>query len=242
VYALATEIAKKAKTTQVAILLHCAGPEAQEIHSTFTFANEDDVKDTEAVLKKFTDYCEPRKNTVFERYKFWQRNQHEQETTDQWVTDLRTRAASCEFGDSKDLMIRDHIVFGVSDDRIKERLLREKDLTLDKAVDICRAAEISRLHVQTMSSSSTASVQAITRNSKQDKQSRYKQSTYRGPAGAKIGRNLHECKFCGTKHLPKRCPAYGKTCAKCHRKNNFAVVCWGESGLSSNTKKKMHTL
>ena len=62
----------------------------------------------------------PRKNTVFERYRFWEYKQQEGETIDQFITELKTRAKSCEFGDRHDSMIRDRIVFGVSDTRLKE--------------------------------------------------------------------------------------------------------------------------
>ena len=36
-YFFANEISKKAKKVQVPILLHCAGPEAQEVHEQFVF-------------------------------------------------------------------------------------------------------------------------------------------------------------------------------------------------------------
>ena len=52
------------------------------------------------------------------------------------MTDLRSRAAKCEFGTFESDMIRDKVMFGVRDDRIKERLLREADLTLNKALDV----------------------------------------------------------------------------------------------------------
>ena len=35
-----------------------------------------------------------------------------------------------------------------------------------------------------------------------------------------------ECRCCGRMHLKKEeCPAWGKTCSLCKRKNNFAVKC-----------------
>ena len=36
-----------------------------------------------------------------------------------------------------------------------------------------------------------------------------------------------ECKFCNIKHWweSKRCPAFGKTCAKCNMKNHTAEAC-----------------
>ena len=110
----------------------------------------EDKDDFELVLTKFRTYCEPRKNIVFERYQFWGRNQSEGEPIDQWVTDLRTKAAKCEFLAHESDMIRDKIFFGVHDTRIKERLLREADLTLARALDICRAAETSKHQMDTM--------------------------------------------------------------------------------------------
>ena len=42
-------------------------------------------------------------------------------------------------------------MFRVADTRVKERLLRESDLTLTKALDICHAAEASKVQLKTMS-------------------------------------------------------------------------------------------
>ena len=81
--------------------------------------------------QKFYNYFNPRKNTVYERYKFWESKQKEGETVDQFITDLKTRAKSCEFGEQTESMIRDRLVLGVSDIRLKERLLREGDLSLE---------------------------------------------------------------------------------------------------------------
>ena len=144
VYYAACEIASKSAPTQVGILLHTAGPEAKYVHETFTYTGDEQRNDIETLLLKFRTYCEPRKNIVFERYQFWNRNQNASEPIDLWVTDLRSKAAKCEFGTFESDMIRDKVVFGVRDERIKEKLLREADLTLNKALDVCRAAETSK--------------------------------------------------------------------------------------------------
>ena len=91
----ACELGQKPNETQVAILLHTAGPEAQEINQTLVYANDDERKDYNSVLGKLRAYCEPRKNVVFERHRFWSRDQLEHETIGQWTTELRTRAANC---------------------------------------------------------------------------------------------------------------------------------------------------
>ena len=100
-YFLASECGKKAKKVQVAILLHCAGPDAQEVHEQFKFAEDESADDYEVVLSKFKDYCHPRKNTVYERYGFWTSDQSQGESVDQWVKELRLKALSCEFKDQE---------------------------------------------------------------------------------------------------------------------------------------------
>jgi hypothetical protein len=126
---------KETEKVLCAILLHLIGNEGLEIYNTFTFGEgEGEDRDKLSVLKKkFEDYVNPRKNTVFERYKFWQCKQQKDETIGQFITVLKIRAKSYEFGDQTDSMILDRIVFGVSDIRLKERLLRESsELTLEK--------------------------------------------------------------------------------------------------------------
>ena len=61
IYFEAAELVTNPPKTQVAILLHCAGPEAQDIFTNFVFANTVNDKDAnwEHVLKKFKTYCEP---------------------------------------------------------------------------------------------------------------------------------------------------------------------------------------
>ena len=132
------------------------------MHETCTYTGDEQRNDIETVLLKFRTYCEPRKNIVFERYQFWNRNQNASEPIDQWVTDLRSKAAKCEFGTFESDMIRDKVVFGVRDERIKERLLREADLTLNKALDVCRAAETSTQQIEAMGVTQTQALSVHT--------------------------------------------------------------------------------
>jgi len=101
VYYDACEISKKPKATQVAILLHAAGPEAQDVHDAFAWADGEDKADYKLILQKFDEYSEPMKNVVCERYAFWSRNQKEGEQIDTWLTDLKNSAAKCEFGNQE---------------------------------------------------------------------------------------------------------------------------------------------
>ena len=35
----------------------------------------------------------------------------------------------------------------------------------------------------------------------------------------------HPCKYCGGSHVPRQCPAYGKTCTSCGKIGHFQKVC-----------------
>ena len=60
---------------------------------------------------------------------------------DQYDTDLKTKAQMCEFAQLKDSLIRDRIVCGIICDKTCTRLLKESELTLQNALNICAANE-----------------------------------------------------------------------------------------------------
>jgi len=126
---------------QVAMFLSAIGDEGLHVFNTFKFEPEEDKDKIEAVKAKFKDYCSPRKNVVFERFQFWKCSQAPGEAIDGFVTTLRLRAKTCEFGDQEESLIRDRVVLGCTDSRLQERLLREPDLSLTKALQLCRTAE-----------------------------------------------------------------------------------------------------
>ena len=53
-------------------------------------------------------------------------------------------ADNCEFHDLKNSLIRDRVVFGVTDNHVGEGMSRVPDLTLEKALEIARAVEATQ--------------------------------------------------------------------------------------------------
>ena len=102
-------------------------------------------------------------------------------------------------------LARDKFVFGLTDDRLKERLLREENLDLTTAVGQAQRAESSKRHIKEMSTHSE--VNAVQR--------------YNRPLTATI----IYCGNCGRQHKPKQRPAYGHECNLCHKLNHYSRVC-----------------
>ena len=88
----------------------------------------------------------------------------------------------------------------------------KKDLSLQKAVDICKAAEMASQHMKTLVDSATHEAHAI---SKQQK----------GKIRQKGCQDL--CGRYGYLHTGKQhqCPPMGQKCDKCGKLNHFAKVC-----------------
>ena len=63
------------------------------------------------------------------------------EPVQNFTTALKIPADTCEFGTLKDSLICDRIVCGVSSDALQKQLLKARDLTLHKAVQLCQIHE-----------------------------------------------------------------------------------------------------
>ena len=105
----------------------------------------------ETVVKKFEQFCVPRKNVIYERYLFHTRHQQEEETIDSFVTDLRLKAQTCEFGPLGNSLIRDRLVVGIQDSKLKEKLLRDSSLNLEKAIELCKISEAAQAQAKVLS-------------------------------------------------------------------------------------------
>ncbi len=104
------------------------------------------------VLKKFDEYCSPRTQIIYERYRFNNRNQAPGESTVTYLTELRIIARNCAHDSiTPDEILRDRLVLGIRNDHVRERFLRLNDLTLQKAVDTIKAAEQTQQQVKLVS-------------------------------------------------------------------------------------------
>ena len=211
-------LAGKTAKQQCAYLLIWAGEQGREIFSTFDLI-EAEKEDVDTYLTKFREYAAPKRNQVFSRYIF-QKHDQKQESIDKYITDLKILVKPCGYTD-KDEMLRDRIVGGVANPKIREKLLSVGDtLSLNQTVTICRAFETTQAQLKTFEG----------REIKQEIDSIAKSRPH--PKSKKP-----ECYFCGGTYSQNHiCPAKGKTCSKCRKPNHFAKVC------RRSEKKAVHTV
>lgn len=146
-YMVASGCKTKEKAIQAAVILHCVGEEVRDIFNTLELSDEE-KEDPKVIMTKLNDYFLPKKNISVERHKFNTRVQEVSETFDVFLSDLRKIASCCEFGAIKDELIKDRIVCGIHNPKIKDRLLRETKLDMTRAIEICKAAEETDKHIK----------------------------------------------------------------------------------------------
>ena len=116
-------------------------------------------------------------------------------------------ADNYEFQDLKNSLIRDCIVFGVTDNHVRERLLRVSDLTLDKALEIARAAEATQNQLKQIQN--LQEVNAVGKMEESLPRRKFEEKK-----SVSVDLQHVDCKFCGRRHVrdKTKCPAHGHQC------------------------------
>ena len=118
-------MSRKKGSTQVAILLDCAGEGARDRFDKFEFTNvgSDKEDNLDEVLNKFKALCEPRRHIIYDTHIFFQRRQLHGETFEAFLNALETEADECDFGDLKDRFICVQLIFGHNDALVRDKML-----------------------------------------------------------------------------------------------------------------------
>lgn len=134
------------------------GPAALEIYNTLTLSTEQ-KKSLGEVLNAFKEFCAPKKNEVYESFKFWTRNQSEGEPFDEFLMDLKKKIKACNYEDKEERMLRDRIVLGVYNKKLQKRLMEADNLTLGRVIEMARADEISNQQAKAVQKASMTRTQ-----------------------------------------------------------------------------------
>ena len=109
----------------MASLLNVIGKEGMDMYETFQWNVESDALKIDKVLEKFEERCVPARNETYEQYVFFKREQLLSESLDSYVTALMKLSESCGFGTLRESLVRDRLILGVKDDKVREKLLRK---------------------------------------------------------------------------------------------------------------------
>lgn len=87
------------------------------------------------------------------------------ESFDRYLTTLCQIADKCAFDAiTPDDLLRDRIIFGIADSKVRERPLREPELNHTKTLDICRASVMSQAQIKAVSEFNSSTFSRKTRS------------------------------------------------------------------------------
>lgn len=197
---------------KVGILMSALGRDGIEVYDTLFTTEEAPLFAT--ILTRFDEFCLPRKNTVFERSVYFRLAQKPDQKIDTFILELKRQAALCEFASvERENLIRDMLVIGIRDDKLREELLRDAELNLDKAIQACKTRERTQNEASIMASqnSTVVSVDRVQQNQRPKSQP---------------GKQSSSCRNCGYSHGNTRpCPALRAACKNCKQTGHFIKVC-----------------
>ncbi|GBL54047.1 hypothetical protein AVEN_188016-1 [Araneus ventricosus] len=185
----------------------------KQLFEIYLIASAEDRKDFDKVVNHFEKFTTPKRNVVVERFIFNQRCQEEGETFDVFVMDLKKLVKSCEFGDQSDSVVCDRIVLGVGDASLQERMLRESDLSLERAIDLGKTAELIKIRTQTVQGQNVDFVGRRSGaqkplSSREANWSNKDETVNKSCQNGEKARMFSSCWKCNRKHVKGKCPAY----------------------------------
>ena len=155
------------------------------------------------------------------------------QTCDSYMSQLRLSLLECKYRNDSDELLNDQFIFGLCNKEIQDHLLGEI-FEMDNSVKALYEArkiesKLAQRKMLGIITPAALSVEAIHRSFKNKSKSRSQSNAHT---------DYTDCKFCGKSHDKGKCPAYGKVCNNCGRKNHFESKCQSSSKSKSNSERK----
>lgn len=93
----------------------------------------------ESEKMKYSKYSVLDRQMKHERNSFNKREQDPNETIDTYDETPASLTKTCKYVSLKEELIGDRIIIGIRDNNTREKLLQERNLNIQKCIDICRA-------------------------------------------------------------------------------------------------------
>ena len=215
-YSIGNRLSKEDNSEyQISVFLAMIGQDVFDIYDGLEFDNEVDKMNLEIVMKRLEDFFVGEMHEALELYKFHLQKQEPTENIETYIAALRQLAKNCNFSQLRDRLIKDQVIVRVRDTCIREKLLSDKQLTLDKCQQIGRAHETSKQQTKAISSSTDTEMQVNRVNKNLNK---------RDPNKNRMEKKYIRCRKFPV-HNRNDCPAIYVCCRQCSKIRHYAKVC-----------------
>ena len=230
---------------QVPLFLTLIGAETFTLAKNLLSPRQPELCKLDEIITELTNHFKPKTIQVYERYKFYNRNQKSNETIAEYVAELKALARTCEFEDSLELALRDKLVMGVSNKSTQRSFFTESGLTFQRAFDMATAKEAANRDMDNAKSLGMCSqseqkehqeVNSISfrRNNKFSNDRKFnnkptnKSKSY-NDSNSTSDRPKSKCSGCGNFHWKKDCPFLNAECFNCKKTGHLKKMCQNRS-------------
>ena len=147
---------------QRAILLSSVGGQTYQLIRNLLAPDKPTSKTFTELVEAVMQHHQPKPSVIVQRFNFHSRSRHSGENVSTFVAQLSKLSEHCNFGDTLNDMLHDRLVCGISDQRMKRRLLSEPELTFAKALKLIQAAKAAERQAQELEKATpSAGVHAV---------------------------------------------------------------------------------
>ena len=192
-----------------------------------------------ALREVFRPIC----NRTMSRFKFKSLKQKQGATVDSYMAELKVLIRECGYEENMhNILLKDQFIFGVMVREIQEHLLNEigDDHDINQCLQEARKIESCEAQHKLLG---LKSIQCDSIGNQRDRGSSKKKSKskdFKHKSQSKSQSGIHDCKYCGSCHQRRQCPACRKNCKTCGKKNHFAKKCQSGKGQSHSTGGAKH--
>ena len=239
-YFIANDV--KSDEKKCAILFSGCGPETYQTIRSIVDAETLQKSKFENLVEIISAHYDPKPSFIVQRFKFYNRVRAPGESIAAFVASLRKIAEHCEYNDTLKDMLRDRLVCGVNHEGIQRKLLAEKTLTYDKALEIVLTMETAE--------QGTKDLKAWDKPNKPEDlhytSHKPRQQWTAGNPETKPS-STPKCYRCLGKHLASSCKHRTTECLFCKKIGHIAKACRSKKdqekklvGTLQRTKKTHH--
>jgi hypothetical protein len=176
-----------------------------------------------AVIDRLDKIFNPEAFQTINTFKFRSTKQFEGESFDEFLDRLNALAKSCNFtrGDSE---LKHQVIYGCGSDKLRARAMEDDKITLENLIKLAKTIETVDSHIETLKKENSAG--EVVNQVRHGSHKRHVEKLSSSSKDNNKPKNI--CMRCGGSYPhdnKKACPAIGKTCNNCKKKNHFANQC-----------------
>ena len=137
---------KVANALKVATALSVMGAEIFELLSNLCHPKKPADLDFADMIARLKKRLAPEPSVAASRYRFQQVTQQEGQTTGEFISELQRAASHCKFNcAAKDPLgerLRDQLIFGIRNERLRSRLIADGEISFEEAVNLVQREEV----------------------------------------------------------------------------------------------------